>query len=235
MTNNMYRTTGGHVHPQEPLTMPTITAPAESDRYNEDLTLLTLYSLAGEESSSFLAVRPRFIRHLGKVIFSEKTTPSADRMVEAVSVRELTPAEMVRAERELWIHYHQQRANPSYDRLFAVFSGQRIIGVARCSRHEDGLEVDAVYVLEEYRLRGFARSVMILLIEECGRNETLYMHSKTELVNFYGSLGFRLIREAELPKSIRDRFDFVLGDLDSIHVCPMRREPGESGTAAGAP
>ena len=68
--------------------MPTITAPAESDRYNEDLTLLTLYSLAGEESSGFLAIRPHFIRHLGKVIFSEKTTPSAERMVEAVTVRE---------------------------------------------------------------------------------------------------------------------------------------------------
>ncbi|AGB02915.1 GNAT family N-acetyltransferase [Methanoregula formicica] len=215
--------------------MPTITAPAESDRYNEDLTLLTLYSLAGEESSGFLAIRPHFIRHLGKVIFSEKTMPSAERMVEAVTVRELTSAEMVRAERELWIHYHQQKADPLHDRLFAVFSGQRIIGVARCSRHEDGLEVDAVYVLEEYRLRGFARSVMILLIEECGRNETLYMHSKTELVNFYGSLGFRLIPEADLPTSIRDRFDFVFGDLDSIQVTPMRREPGEPDTVPATP
>lgn len=212
--------------------MPTITAPPESDRYNEDLTLLTLYSLAGEESSGFLAIRPRFIRHIGHVIFSEKATPSKDRMVEAVTVRELTPAEMVQAEKELWIHYHQQRADPACDRLFAVFSGQRIIGVARCSRHNDGLEVDAVYVLEEYRLRGFARSVMILLIEECGRNETLYMHSKTELVDFYGSLGFRLIPESELPKSIRERFDFVMGDLDSIHVTPMRREPGEQEAVA---
>jgi GNAT superfamily N-acetyltransferase len=147
-------------------------------------------------------------------------------VIEAVEVRELTPAEMVRAEKELWIHYHQQKADRTLDRLFAVFAGKRIIGVARCSRHEDGLEVDAVYVLDEYRLRGFARSVMILLIEECGRNETLYMHSKTELVNFYGSLGFRLIPEAELPKTIRDRFGFCLGDLAGISVCPMRREPG---------
>ena len=213
--------------------MPTISAPAESDRYNEDLTLLTLYSLAGEESSGFLAIHPKFIRQLGKFIFSETQATSAGRrMVEAVTVRELTPAEMVRAEKELWIHYHQQKADRVHDRLFAVFSGQRIIGVARCSRHEDGLEVDAVYVLDEYRLRGFARSVMVLLIEECGRNETLYMHSKTELVTFYGSLGFRLIPESELPKSIRERFDFVMGDLDSIRVTPMRREPGEPETAA---
>jgi GNAT superfamily N-acetyltransferase len=206
--------------------MPTISAPAESDRYNEDLTLLTLYSLAGEESSGFLAIRPRFIQKIGKFIFTESATTTAEGAMEAVDVRELTPAEMVRAERELWIHYHQQKADRQHDRLFAVFAGKRIIGVARCSRHEDGLEVDAVYVLEEYRLRGFARSVMILLIEECGRNEMLYMHSKTELVTFYGSLGFRLIPESELPKSIRERFDFVMGDLDSIRVCPMRREPG---------
>ena len=206
--------------------MPTITAPAESDRYNEDLTLLTLYNLAGEESSGFLVIRPRILRQIGRFIFAEGTTTAPGTVIEAVEVRELTPAEMVRAEKELWIHYHQQKADRNLDRLFAVFAGQRIIGVARCSRHEDGLEVDAVYVLDEYRLRGFARSVMILLIEECGRNETLYMHSKTELVNFYGSLGFRLIPEAELPTSIRDRFSFCMGDLAGISVCPMRREPG---------
>jgi len=208
--------------------MATISAPAESERYNEDLTLLTLYNLAGEESSGFLDIHPEFIKQIGKFIFSEGTKTAPGRVIEAVEVRELTPAEMVRAEKELWIHYHQQKADRNLDRLFAVFAGQRIIGVARCSRHRDGLEVDAVYVLDEYRLRGFARSVMILLIEECGRNETLFMHSKTELVNFYGSLGFRLIPEAELPKSIRDRFDFCLGDLNGISVCPMRREPGSS-------
>jgi len=208
--------------------MATISAPAESERYNEDLTLLTLYNLAGEESSGFLDLHPKFIKQIGKFIFSEGTKTAPGRVIEAVEVRELTPAEMVRAEKELWIHYHQQKADRNLDRLFAVFAGQRIIGVARCSRHNDGLEVDAVYVLDEYRLRGFARSVMILLIEECGRNETLFMHSKTELVNFYGSLGFRLIPEAELPKSIRDRFDFCMGDLDGISVCPMRREPGSS-------
>lgn len=206
--------------------MPTISAPAESGRYNEDLTLLTLYSLAGEESGGFVTFRPGFIKSIGKFIFSEGTAAKPGTLIEAVEVRELTQAEMVRAEKELWIHYHQQKADRKNDRLFAVFTGTRIIGVARCSRHEDGLEVDAVYVLDEYRLKGFARSVMVLLIEECGRNETLYMHSKTELVSFYGSLGFRLIPESDLPRSIRERFDFVMGDLDSIRVAPMRREPG---------
>lgn len=206
--------------------MATISAPAECDRTNEDLTLLTLCSLAGEESGGLQLFRPGLAKKIGTYIFSEGTTAAPGRVIEAVDVRELTPAEMVRAEKELWIHYHQQKADRTTDRLFAVFTGRRIIGVARCSRHEDGLEVDAVYVLDDYRLRGFARSVMILLIEECGKNETLYMHAKTELVNFYGSLGFHLIPEAELPRSIRERFDFVMGDLDSIRVCPMRRVPG---------
>lgn len=206
--------------------MPTISAEKGRGQYNEDLTLLTLYSLAGEESSGMPTLKPELFRKIGKYIFSEGTGPAAGQITEAVDVRELTPSEMVRAEKELWIHYHQQKADRRNDRLFAVFTGTRIIGVARCSRHEDGLEVDAVYVLDEYRLKGFARSVMILLIEECGRNETLYMHSKSELVNFYGSLGFRPIPEIELPRTIRDRFGFCMGDLDSIKVCPMRREPG---------
>jgi len=206
--------------------MPTISAPADAEEYNEDKTLLTLYALAGEESGGFVTFRPHFIRRMGRTLFSDGRSNAPARIYEAVDVRELTPSEMVRVERELWIHYHQQKADREHDRLFAVFVGTRIIGVARCARHDDGLEVDAVYVLDEYRLRGFARSVMILLIEECGRNETLYMHSKIELMDFYGSLGFYPIPEAELPKSIRDRFGFCMGDLKGIEVCPMRREPG---------
>ena len=47
---------------------------------------------------------------------------------------------------------------------------------------------------------------MALLVGGCRKNDTLYMHSKLELVDFYGSLGFHPIHKAELPKSIRDRF-----------------------------
>lgn len=193
---------------------------------NEDQTLLTLYQLAGEESGGFVAFRPHFIDRITRSLVLGPSVAVQAHIPGPVTVRELTLAEMVRAERELWIHYHQQKADRKNDRLFAAFAGTRLIGVARCSRHPDGLEVDAVYVLDEYRLKGYARSVMQLLIEECGRSETLYMHSKTELVDFYGSMGFRLIPETELPRSIRDRFDFVMGDLASIKVCPMRREPG---------
>ena len=51
------------------------------------------------------------------------------------------------------------------------------------------------------------------------------MHSKIELVDFYGGLGFYPIREDELPKTIRDRFAFCLGELKGIDVCPMKRDP----------
>jgi N-acetylglutamate synthase-like GNAT family acetyltransferase len=206
--------------------MPTLSVNADAESASEDQTLLTLYALAGEESGGFITFRPHFIHELGKAFFSAGSIPSPAPLTGEVEVRELTAPELVRAEGELWIHYHQQKADRERDRLFAVFTGTKIIGVARCARHADGLEVDSVYVLEEFRLRGYARSVMKLLIEECGRNETLYMHSKTELVDFYGSLGFHPIREAELPKTIRDRFDFCPGELKGIDVCPMKRDPG---------
>ena len=208
--------------------MPTLSANTDTDSVNEDQTLLTLYALAGEESGGFVTFRPHFIHEIGKAFFPAGSISSQATLTGEVEVRELTALEMVRAERELWIYYHQQKADREHDRLFAVFTGTKLIGVARCARHTDGLEVDSVYVLDEFRLRGFARSVMRLLIEECGRNETLYMHSKTELVDFYGSLGFFPIREAELPKTIRDRFDFCLGELKGIDVCPMKRDPGYS-------
>jgi len=63
--------------------------------------------------------------------------------------------------------------------LCSIHRGQKIIGVARlCPPYRRSAKSTAVYVLDEFRLRGFARSVMKLLIEECGRNETLYMHFK---------------------------------------------------------
>lgn len=208
--------------------MPTLSVNADAESISEDQTLLTLYALAGEESGVFFNFRPRFIHEIGRAFFTVGPAATSVAITGEVAVRELTPPEMVRAERELWIHYHQQKADREHDRLFAVFTGKKIIGVARCARHTDGLEVDSVYVLEEFRLRGYARSVMQILIEECGRSETLYMHSRAELVDFYGSLGFSAIREAELPKTIRDRFDFCLGNLKGIDVCPMKRDPGYS-------
>ena len=210
--------------------MAAIAAYADPEPSEKDATLLTLYALAGEESGSFVSFSPHVFHRFPKKIFFPVRTIITEPVSDSVLVRELSANEMVRAENELWVHYHQQKADMRTDRLFAAFAGSRLIGVARCSRHPDGLEVDGVYVLDEYRRRGFARSVMIQLIEECGRQETLYMHAKIELMDFYGGMGFFPIPEPELPKTIRDRFGFCLGDLKGIDVCPMKREPSATGT-----
>lgn len=204
---------------------PVIASRPDTDPYNEDQTLLTLCQLAGEDSGGFVAARPHFLDRFTRTL-AGRVVALPPRFSKTVIVRKLSLAEMARAERELWIRYHHQKVDRVHDRIFAAFAGTRIIGVARCCRHPDGLEVDAVYVLDEYRLKGYARSIMQLLIEECGRTKTLYMHSKTDLVDFYSSLGFRLIQEADLPTTIRDRSGFLMCDPDNAKVCPMKREPG---------
>lgn len=209
------------------LSTPALSSEIKTASSGEDTTLLVLYALAGEEAGSFVTFRPHFIHRLQHHFFTPRHAAAAHPLTGTVDVRELSPHEMVRAEEELWIHYHQQKADTDTDRLFAAFAGTQLIGVARCSRHPDGFEVDGVYVLDEYRRRGFARSVMKQLIEECGRHETLYMHAKTELMDFYGEMGFYPIPEPDLPKTIRDRFGFCMGNLAGIDVCPMKRDPSD--------
>ncbi len=204
---------------------PALSSEIKPEVSGEDTTLLVLYALAGEECGTFVTFRPHIFHRIQRLWLSSGKAAIVHPVTGTINVRELSPHEMVRAEQELWIHYHQQKANTATDRLFAAFAGTQLVGVARCSRHPDGFEVDGVYVLEEYRRRGFARSVMKQLIEECGRNDTLYMHAKLELMEFYGGMGFYPIPELDLPKTIRERFDFVMGNLKGIDVCPMKRDP----------
>jgi len=139
----------------------------------------------------------------------------------AVTTRELTRAEFALAE-EVWLTYHQQKADPQTDRIFGVFIEGGLAAVARCRRHPDGLEVDGVYVPEDYRDRGYARKAVQALVDACG-NEPLYMHSTLPLAGFYRSFGFHEISEDALPRSIRDRFNFAKGNLEGANVVPMRR------------
>jgi nucleotide-binding universal stress UspA family protein/GNAT superfamily N-acetyltransferase len=141
----------------------------------------------------------------------------------AISARELARDEFVLAE-EVWLTYHQQKADPESDRIFGVFVEGDLAAVARCRRHPDGLEVDGVYVPDDYRDRGYARKAVQALVSACG-GEPLYMHSTLPLAGFYGSFGFRKIGEDELPRSIRERFNFAEGDLEGANVLPMRRAP----------
>ncbi|MFA5347296.1 MAG: GNAT family N-acetyltransferase [Methanoregula sp.] len=138
-----------------------------------------------------------------------------------ISVRELTRNEFTLAE-EVWLTYHQQKADPDTDRVFGVFVEGALAAVARCRRHPDGLEVDGIYVPDDYRDRGYARKAVQALVDACG-TEPLYMHSTLPLVRFYSSFGFGQISEDELPRTIRDRFSFAGGNLEGANVVPMRR------------
>ncbi len=137
--------------------------------------------------------------------------------------KELEKTEFFRAE-DLWLGYHQQKADPSTDRVFGVFTENTLVAAARCRRHPDGIEVDAVYVPDDFRGKGYARIVMKTLVDNCG-NEPLFMHATLDLIRFYATLGFTEIGEYELPPSIRERFSFANGDLEGANVQPMKR-PG---------
>jgi nucleotide-binding universal stress UspA family protein/predicted GNAT family acetyltransferase len=139
----------------------------------------------------------------------------------SVSVKELQKNEFFRAE-DLWLGYHQQKADPETDRVFGVFAENTLVAAARCRRHPDGLEVDAVYVPDDFRGRGYARMVVKALVDNCG-NEPLFMHATLDLIRFYATLGFIEIGEHELPPSIRERFSFANGELKGANVQPMRR------------
>ncbi len=136
-------------------------------------------------------------------------------------VQELRYEEFSLAE-QVWKGYHQQKGDTRTDRIFGVFVEGTLAAVARCRRHPDGLEVDGVFVPEDYRARGYARSAVHALIEACG-HEPLFMHATLELVSFYASFGFVRIDEAELPPTIRERFNFAGGDLEGSDVQPMKR------------
>ena len=142
-----------------------------------------------------------------------------------VRVKELEVTEFSLAE-QLWLGYHQQKADPSFDRVFGVFIEDTLVAAARCRRHPDGLEVDAVYTPDEYRGRGYARIVVRALVDACG-HEPLCMHAVLDLIRFYATFGFEEIREQDLPPRIRERFGFADGDLAGANVQPMRRPATE--------
>ena len=140
-----------------------------------------------------------------------------------VRPRELAPQEFALAE-DLWLDYHQQKADPATDRIFGVFVENTLAAVARCRHHPDGYEVDAVYVPDDFRERGYARRAVQALVDACG-SEPLFMHATLDLVRFYNTFGFIPIDEHDLPRSIMERFSFAEGDLEGTNVQPMRRTP----------
>ena len=81
--------------------MPIISSYTDPEQFSEDQTLLTLYTLAGEESGGFVTFRPHFFIEIGKALFSQGSVASPVQVIGPMDVRELTSAELVRAEREL--------------------------------------------------------------------------------------------------------------------------------------
>jgi nucleotide-binding universal stress UspA family protein/GNAT superfamily N-acetyltransferase len=140
-----------------------------------------------------------------------------------IHTRELATSEFFMAEK-IWFDYHQTRSDPVHDRIFAVFVEDTPVSVARCKRHEDGYEVDGIYTWEEFRGNGYARYALDALIAACG-GTVLYMYAVIHLVDFYRSVGFVPIPERELPLSIRERYEWALGDMGAANVCPMKRVP----------
>ena len=137
-------------------------------------------------------------------------------------VRELISVEFPLAD-TLWIDYHETKGDPRTDRIFAAFAGGEAVSLARCRRHPDGYEVDAVFTPERFRGHGYANAAVWALVEACG-HDTLSMHSVVNITGFYSHFGFRPIPEGELPDSIRERFAWANGEMQGANVCPMRRD-----------
>jgi nucleotide-binding universal stress UspA family protein len=148
-----------------------------------------------------------------------------------IHARELAVSEFFLAEK-IWFDYHQTKSDPDHDRIFAVFTEDTPVSIARCKQHGDGYEVDGIFTWEEFRGNGYARLALDLLIRECG-GTVLYMYAVKHLVDFYASAGFVPIPEAELPLSVRQRYTWAMGDLEGAGVCPMKREPERRNSTAG--
>ncbi len=141
-----------------------------------------------------------------------------------LEVRELGSAEFPLAD-EVWRDYHETRGDPAVDRVFALFAGGTVGALARCRRHPDGYEVDAVFTPLPFRGRGYARRVLAGLVEAC-HDEDLFMYAVAGLEPFYAAVGFAPIPEAELPPAVRERYAWAAGDMKAAGVTPMRRPAG---------
>jgi N-acetylglutamate synthase-like GNAT family acetyltransferase len=142
----------------------------------------------------------------------------------STEIRELRREEFPLAEK-VWEHYRGQKANPEHERIFGAFVDGTLAATARCTHHPDGVEMDCVFTLDEFRGRGYAREVVARLLGECGSDHTIYIHSTLVLVSFYRSLGFHPISERTLPQSIRERFAFCFGEMEGCNAVPMARDP----------
>ncbi len=164
--------------------------------------------------------------------FSEPVSP-APRKVPVVQkgpscelpvIRELTGGEFSHAA-EVWRDYHETTADPATDRVFGVFLEGTLVSLARCRRHDGGLEVDGIWTPPPHRGYGYSRMLVGALVEAC-HNENLFMYAVSHLTGFYTRFGFVPIPEKDLPSSIRERYTWAAGNLEGAEVQPMVRKAG---------
>jgi N-acetylglutamate synthase-like GNAT family acetyltransferase len=140
----------------------------------------------------------------------------------ATATRELRRDEFFLAEK-VWEQYRGQKADPLHERIFGVFVDGSLAATARYTRHPDGVEMDCVFVPDQYRGKGYARHAVEELITQCG-SDPIYIHSTIVLIAFYKTFGFSPIPEDQLPGSIKERFIFCFGEMMGCNVCPMIRK-----------
>lgn len=189
---------------------------------DEKATLVALCRVGGRDAAAGVGLGP-----VAEGVALTAPCPvlvACPRAALAVQVRELLSAEFPLAD-EGWRDYHETRGDPGIDRIFGVFVDRNLVALARCRRHSDGYEVDAVFTPERFRGRGYASRVVGALVEAC-QNEGLFMHAVHGLEAFYGRFGFVSIPESQLPPTIRSRYAWATGDMASAGVTPMHRPAG---------
>jgi hypothetical protein len=139
-------------------------------------------------------------------------------------VHELTVGEFASAA-TVWHDYHETTGDPAQDRIFGISCEGELVSLARCRRHNGGLEVDGIFTPATHRRRGFSRLAVGALVEAC-HNDDLYMYAVHHLVDFYAGFGFLPIPEKSLPPTIRERYTWAAGNLEGAEVQPMCRKAG---------
>lgn len=188
----------------------------------ERATLIALCRVGGRDAAAGVGIGP-----VAEGVALSAPCPvlvASPRATLEVQVKELLSEEFPLAD-EAWRDYHETRGDPEIDRVFGVFVDRNLVALARCRRHTDGYEVDAVFTPVPFRGRGYANRAVGALVEAC-QNEDLFMHSVQGLEDFYGRFGFVSIPESRLPPTIRSRYAWATGDMASAGVTPMHRPRG---------
>jgi len=125
-----------------------------------------------------------------------------------LTIRKALPEEMD------WVNAQYQQINfklSDYNNeliVIAEVDGEKA-GLGRLvTIHPDALELGGMYVLENYRKYGVARSIVQYLIAQV-KYKTLYCLPFEQLRDFYQSCGFRQVNNLkDVPEKVLDKWDW---------------------------